>query len=653
MKAKNLALLAGFCLLAPGEAKPALDYVALTNIQVTSGFWQARLETNRLATIPHVLRMCEEAGLIDNFARAGGLIDGPMAGTPNSDEFVYKAVEAAAWSLMRKPDPALEARLDGIIAKIAAAQEEDGYLLTPRTIALRRGLDPKARPRWSNLGDDLELYCAGHLYEAAATHFQATGKRNLLEVALKNAELVHRLFGPGKRIEVCGHEEIELALVRLFQVTGDQRWWKLAKFFVDTRGTAAGGRKPRGPFSQDHAPLFEQTEAVGQAPRATYFYSAAADIGILTGDPRYRSALERLWDNVVGRKMYITGGIGSRHANEGFGEDFELPNLKGFTESCAAVSFPMWNARMFRLTGQTRYLDVLERTLYNNFLAGLSLDGIRFFYACPPESDGQFKFNIGWVPAGFSNQFTTPSCERKEWFACACCPPTLARWMEQIPGFAYATSENQIFVNLFLNSTAAIKLGDTKVILKQETDYPWNGRVQITVNPSARARFSLLVRIPGWARGEPVPSRLYRFLTLTDESFSVKINGRPVTGAFSEGFVRMDREWQAGDLVELDLPMPVQQVVAAPQVKENHGKVALQCGPIVFGAEGIDHGGTVLDLSLPESASFKKAYQASLLGGVMTLHGAARRGHQTVPFKAIPHYAWGNRGAGEMAIWMK
>lgn len=374
--------------MLPQGAAPAsgadgsVRFVPAHQVSAADPFWKPRLERNRAVTIPHNLRMCREMGVVANFERVAGLRDGDYHGLPNWDEFLYKAIEAASYGLRQRSDAALEKELGDLIAVLARAQDADGYLRTVIQMS-ERGRGPANLTRWGNLGDNLELYCAGHLFEAGVAHFQATGKRPLLDVALKNAELISRLFGPGRRADVCGHQEIEPALIRLYEATGDERWWRLAKFFVDTRGTEAGGRRKRGEFSQDHAPLFEQTEAVGQAPRATYFYSGAADVGRITGDARYHTALRRLWGNVVTRKLYLNGGIGSRHENEGFGPDYDLPGRTAYTEVCAAVSFPMWATRMFRVEPDVSYFDVIERTLYNNLAAGVSLSGDRYFYACP------------------------------------------------------------------------------------------------------------------------------------------------------------------------------------------------------------------------------------------------------------------------------
>jgi DUF1680 family protein len=645
------------CALAHAvSAVSTVTYVPATKLRVTDGFWRPLLDRNRAVTIPHNLRMCREAGIVANFERVAGLRDGDYYGLPNWDEFLYKAIEAACYGLQQRPDPALEKELDDLIAVLARAQDNEGYLRTVIQLS-ERGRGPANLKRWSNLSDNLELYCAGHLIEAGVAHFQATGKRSLLEVALKNAELIDRLFGPSKRVDVCGHQEIELALVRLYEATGDERWLKLAKFFVDTRGTEAGGRHKRGEFSQDHAPLFEQTEAVGQAPRATYFWSGAADVGRLTGDGRYYTALRRLWKDVVTRKLYLHGGIGSRQDNEGFGPAYELPNLTAYAEVCAAVSFVMWSTRMFRLEPDARYFDVIERTLYNNLAAGVSLSGDRYFYACPLESDGKYRFNLGWLPAdGKHLPHSEPSATRKEWFPCACCPPNLARFLPLVPGFAYATRGNDLFVNLFIAGEAEIEVGGATWKLKQQGNYPWDGRVKLTLSTESRSSRleTLFVRIPGWARDEPVPGDLYRFADRAAGPPTIAVNGQPVEllNVLTNGFARLTCDWRSGDVIELDLPMPVRRVIAHPEVKDCAGKVALQRGPIVYCFEGADHDGRVLDLAMSADAIFTPRRRDDLLGGTTVLDGHLLRAGERIRATAIPYYLWSNRGAGEMTVWL-
>ena len=538
--ASLFALPAGELLSAEGSGY-RLTSVPLSDVRIKDDFWHPRVETNRTVSIPHVFRMCEQTGIIDNFAKAAGLIEGDFQGMRFSDAQVYKTIEGASFSLSLHADPKLDRYLDKVIAKVAAAQESSGYLHTKYVINLTRKDKPVGRERLSRPGTDLELYVFGHLYEAAAAHYRATGKRTLLDVATRNADMVDRMYGPDKKRDVPGHEEIEVGLVKLYQVTGDKKYLKLARFFIDERGHARG-RKLLGSFSQDHKPVIEQSEAVGQAPRAMYLYSAVVDVAALTGDPDYVKAMGRLWNNVVSKKMYLTGGIGSRHENEGFGENYELPNKTAYTETCAAISFSMWNHRLFLLHGDAKYIDVLERTLYNNFLAGVSLGGDRFFYVNPLECDGKFKFNKGHQGVG--------SLERTAWFRCPCCPPNVVRFVPSVAKYVYATRDDEIHVNLFIGSTSTIHLKNNAVIITQETRYPWDGRVRITIQPKRSKRFSVNVRIPGWARGTPVPSDLYRYLNPSDEQPSLKVNGGSITMNIERGFARIVRDWEKDDVME-------------------------------------------------------------------------------------------------------
>jgi uncharacterized protein len=637
-----------------GPSGYLLKTVPLTEIKVHDGFWDPWLERNRAVTLPHLFRLCEETGVIENFAKAAGLVPGRFSGLHNSDEVLYKTIEAASYLLATSPDPMLDQKVDELIELIAAAQEEDGYLLTHRTIALARGIDPDAKARWSDLGNDLELYLCGHLYEAAVAHFRATGKRSLLEVATRNADLVSQLFGPQARHDVCGHPNVEQALVKLYEATGEVKYLEVARFFVDQRGQSSG-RALRGEFSQDHLPIRQQTEAVGQAPRAAYFYSGVADVAALTGDTSYLGALSRIWDNLVFRKLYITGGVGSKHENEGFGPDHDLPNLTAYTEPCAAVALVMWNDRMFRLTGDAKYLDVIEKTLYNNFLAGVSLEGDHFFYACPTESDGSYKFNRGWLPPHAVSPYGEASATRKPWFACACCPPNIARFMPQIPGMAYSVGDGELYVNLFLGSEAEVEVAGSRVRIRQETEYPWEGRVKIRVEPIRPAEFAVKLRIPGWAKGEPVPGDLYRFLDDNDDQPFLAVNGKETPISSERGYVTVRRTWYPGDALLLHLPMPIRRVVSHESVEANRRKVALQRGPIVFCAEGGDNNDTLRDVWLPDQQELRFQFRGELLGGVgvvCPVPSAMQIPRGRVLLLAIPYYAWSNRGEGEMAVWL-
>ncbi len=619
-----------------------MDYpitpVAFTGVTFDDRFWLPRLTTNREVTIPYDFRKCEETVRIDNFAKAAGLMAGPHEGIFFNDSDVFKVVEGAAYSLSLHPDSELDAYLDDLIAKIAGAQEDDGYLYTARTI------DPEAMDseregltRWSNLRVNHELYNVGHLYEAAVAHHQATGKRTLLEVAIRNVELIDSVFGPGKIRDVPGHEEIEIGLAKLYRATGERRYLELAKFFLDQRGQPdrdnLQSNYDNPGYTQDHLPVTEQREAVGHAVRAGYLYSGMADIAALTGDRAYIDALDALWTNVVAKRMYLTGGIGARHHGEAFGDDYELPNAKAYAETCAAIANALWNHRMFLLHGDAKYLDVLERTLYNGFLSGISLQGNTFFYANPLSSDGEWPFNV------------RTGAVRSPWFQTSCCPTNVVRLLPSLPGYAYAHRDGDLYVNLYVAGTATVATAAGGVTLTQDTDYPWSGAVKLTVDPPAESAFTLRLRIPGWARGEPVPSDLYRHLDASGAAPSLRANGAPADLELDRGFAVVRRHWRPGDVVELDLPMPVRRVVSHERVAGNLGRVAVERGPLVYCAEGVDNGGKALELTLPAAAALTAEHDAGLLGGVTKIRGGG--------ITLIPYYAWSHRGAGEMNVWLQ
>jgi DUF1680 family protein len=617
--------------------------VSFKSVRITDSFWGPRIETNRTVTIPYALKLCQETGRIANFEIAGGLKEGSFCSKyPFDDSDVYKIIEGASYSLTVHPDSGLEKQVDDIIATIAAAQEPDGYLYTARTIDPQHPpVDWVGKERWSNLYMSHELYNAGHLYEAAVAYYQATGKKNLLDVALKNADLVANIFGPGKRHGAPGHQEVEIGLVRLYRLTGRKKYLALAKFFLDERGNAKD-RKLYGEYSQDHKPVTEQSEAVGHAVRATYMYSGMADVAALTGDTAYIEAIDRIWENVVFKKMYVTGGIGAAGGIEGFGGDYELPNAQAYCETCASIGNALWNERMFLLHGESKYIDVLERVLYNGFLSGISLGGDKFFYPNPLESFGQYH--------------------RSAWFNCACCPSNITRFIPSIPGYIYAQGNDSLYVNLFVASEAHLELRGHKVSLQQETQYPWDGNVKITVNPEKTAKFAVNVRIPGWAIGQPVPSDLYRYLGKSGEAVVIRVNGADIPLDISQGYVRVQRTWKPGDTIEASFPMAVHRILANPAVKDDSGKVALERGPIVYCAEWPDNGGHVSNLVLENSVPLNAERRDNLLDGVTVIKGAALALYEdnssgpalakTEEFIAIPYYAWAHRGEGEMTVWL-
>jgi len=626
--------------------KPITDYpvkpVPFTDVHIIDQFWFPRMETNHKITIPFAFKKSEETGRINNFAVAGGLMEGTFSGIyPFDDTDVYKIIEGASYSLSLYPDQELEKYLDDLIAKIAAAQEEDGYLYTARTINPEPPIRWVETERWANLRMSHELYNAGHLYEAAVAHFQATSKRTLLEVAIKNAELVDSVFGPGKRQGTPGHQVIEMGLAKLYRVTGREKYLKLAKFFLDERGYPHG-RELYGKYAQDHKPVVEQSEAVGHAVRASYMYSGMADVAALTGASDYVKAIDRIWENVVTKKLYLTGGIGARHNGEAFGDDYELPNSTAYNETCAAIGNAMWNHRLFLLHGDAKYIDVLERVLYNGLISGVSLRGDRFFYPNPLESHGQYK--------------------RSPWFGCACCPGNITRFIPSFPGYVYAQRNGILYVNLFVGGTAKVMVENNSVGIKQETGYPWDGDVKIFMDPESTEEFAIYVRIPGWAQNRPVPSDLYRYLNRSEKEVTLKVNGEQIALDMESGYAQIRRRWRKGDVVELDLPMPVMRVICNENVKDNRGKVALERGPLVYCAEWVDNAGGVFNLFLPDNMELYSEYQEEMLGGVVVIKGKAIELQKSYDGKstrkinreliAIPYYAWAHRGEGEMAVWL-
>jgi DUF1680 family protein len=627
--------------------------VPFTSVHLNDVFWAPRIEVNRQVTIPFAFQQCELSGRVDNFIRAAAALRGEALtnrkppGYPFDDTDLYKVIEGASYALSVHPDPKLDAYVDGMIAKIAAAQEKDGYLYTTRAIDAEHPHPWAGTERWQlEKVDSHELYDLGHLYEAAVAHYQATGKRTLLDVALRTADLLTQTFGPGKKAIWPGHQITEMGLAKLYRVTGKEEYLALAKFMLDVRGP--DGDKGAGrEYNQSHVKVVDQTEAVGHAVRATYMYSGMADVAALTGDASYVNAVDRIWDNVVSKKLYITGGIGATGRGEAFGGNYELPNMTAYNETCAAVGNDFWNYRLFLLHADAKYIDVMERTLYNGLISGVSIDGKSFFYPNPLESIGQH--------------------ERAPWFGVACCPGNITRFLASVPGYVYAHRGQTIYVNLFAAGTGEIDLdGGRKVTLTQETRYPWDGAVKMTVNPSPRGgAFAINVRIPGWARNEPVPSDLYRFAdkASAEQPVTLKVNGKPIAPlTMDKGYVALNRTWHAGDVIELTLPMPVRRVVTNDQVAADRGRVALERGPLVYAAEWPDNANShVRNLVLADDAPLTTEFKPELLNGVQIIKGKAvglsrdaqeRVTRKDQEFVAIPYYAWANRGRGEMIVWL-
>lgn len=610
----------------------------LTGVRLSDGFWEPRRRTNREETLPAQYRHLEETGRLDNFRKASGKMKGRFEGIYFNDSDVYKWLEAAAWSLATDPDPTLTKMVDAAITEVEDAQEPDGYLDTYFTLE-------RPHERWTDF-DLHEMYCAGHLFQAAVAHFHATGSTHLLDVAVRFADHICDTFGPeaeGKKVAVCGHEEIEMALVELFRVTGDRRYLLQAGFFVDARGHGLLGR-PYGrhdpSYSQDHRPVREQEDVVGHAVRALYLYSGVADVYAETGEAALLGALRGLWANMTTRRMYVSGGLGSRYEGEAFGEDFELPNGRAYAETCAAIASVMWNWRMLMLEGDARYADLIEHTLYNAVLPGVSLDGGHYFYENPLENDGTHR--------------------RQPWFGCACCPPNVARLLASIPGYFYGVSEDAVWVHHYAEGSAEVGLdGDLTVRIIQHTNYPWDGDVEIQVE--GEGEFALMIRVPSWC----------------EEDASIEVNGDAFAGRISPGsYVEVRRPWQPGDTVRLRLPMPVRRVEAHPHVAEDAGRVALMRGPILYCVEGADNPGLdPRDLVLPDKAVFSEKYRSDLLGGVVALSGeaglsppdeeweghlyrTARPGRRAAPsgtaaLTAVPYHAWANREPGFVRVWLR
>ncbi len=635
----------------------AADYpvnpVPFTDVKLTSGLLQNRQEINNRVTLPFALGQCETSKRITNFDLAAETMKRRAAGEttfqnkpptvyPFDDSDVYKVLEGASFCLAVEPNAELSAKADNFIQRIAAAQEPDGYLYTFRTMHPDSPAhDWVDQQRW--LKDPIlshELYNLGHLYEAGFAHTQATGSKSLLDICLKSAELLQRDFGDGEPKIAPGHEVIEMGLAKLYRQTGDKRWIDLARFFLDNRGH--GGSD----YSQDHKPVVDQTEAVGHAVRANYLYSGMADIAALTGDKRYEAAISKIWENVVGKKLHLTGGCGARASGEAYGNDYELPN-RCYNETCAAIAFMFWNHRMFLLSGDSKYMDVFERTLYNGFLSGVSISGDRFFYPNPLEYDGSEKNNHGF--AG-----------RAPWFGCACCPPNVLRTLASLGGYEYAVKNDTLYANLYTQSSAKVTVAGQTVQITQETVYPWEGRVNFTIAPAKSADFTLALRLPGWVQGKPLPSDLYSYENPAPAAWTVSVNGKKVSATPEKGYLLLKRTWSAGDKVSLDLPMPVRRVAGNEKIKATRNLSAIERGPVVYCIEGVDNDNAVFNTFLPASAKFTPQFRPDLMNGitVIDISGAGRAERDAsentaakpARLTAIPYAFWNNRGLSPMAV---
>lgn len=633
LKQTLLPILSIACLTGCNDRTPAPDYtytpVPFTDARFVDSFWAPRIATVSEHTIPFAFRKCEETGRISNFAVAAGLADGDFQGLQFNDSDVFKIMEGASCRLAVSYDEQLDRYMDSLIRLVALAQEPDGYLYTPRTIGRTIPRDA-GKERWSNIRYSHELYNAGHLYEAAVAHYYATGKRSLLDVAVKNADLLYATFYEPNRKIVPGHEEIELALVKLYRATQDPRYLALARFFLDARGS--GGKQ--GVYSQDHLPVTEQREAVGHAVRGLYLYMGMADVAALEQDAQYIAAIDSLWNNIVSRKLYITGGVGGLIDGEAFGDNYYLPNDKAYCETCAAIANCMWNQRMFQLHGDAKYIDVLERSLYNNVLSGISLDGMEFFY--PNVLEVREEMFGEW------------SARRSPWFDCSCCPSNLSRFIPSLSGYIYATGKNRVYVNLFGSSEATLSLGkDRRVAISQQSDYPWSGEVAITVDENAAGRFDLLIRIPGWTQERPVASDLYRYVSPETARTVIRINGKEVDYRQEKGYAVLSRRWKEGDRISVSFPMEVRKVTVNERVTFDRGKFAVERGPIVYCAEGVDHPGrSVIGMEASTSDVFCAERSEQFDRPVILLNEERK-------ITLIPYYARAHRGISEMSVFLK
>ncbi|MCE4566620.1 glycoside hydrolase family 127 protein [Maribellus sp. CM-23] len=613
--------------------------VPFNEVHIKDKFWLPKIETNRTASIPAAFKKCEETGRLDNFLIAGKKMDGPVKGEmPFDDTDVYKTIEGAAYSMTTFPDSKLDAYVDSLIQIISIGQEEDGYLTTYKTIDTTKAPAGWCPPggRWEHLECSHELYNSGHMFEAAAAHFMATGKTNFLDIALKNADLLVSVFLQEGNTQVPGHQIVETGLIKLYLITQKEEYLKLAKHFLDRRGDNTH-RELGGPYNQDHKPVVEQEEAVGHAVRALYMYAGMTDIAALYSDTAYQQAVDKLWVNVVSKKTYITGGLGARHNGEAFGDNYELPNLTGYNETCAAIANVFWNHRMFLLHGDAKYIDVLERSLYNNVLSGVSTDGTAFFYPNPLQCDMSYHFNRG------------ATLTRQPWFDCSCCPTNLARLMPAVAGYIYAHKGNDLYVNLYVQSSANVKLDNVSTEITQTTDYPWEGNVKLDVSPEKEAEFSVKLRIPGWAENRPLPGDLYAYENQSESHPVVKINGETASFSKEKGFAELKRRWKKGDQIELILPMEVRKVKANEKVADDLGKVALERGPVVYCVEEIDNP-EIEHLVISGNTNFSTRFDSELLNGAEVIEASGDTNDK--PFTAIPYFVWNNRGANKMKVWL-
>src|SRR6476660_1299133 len=652
----SFSLLSSVVLCAQSKDYP-IHAVPFTQVALTDNFWLPRIKINADVTIPASFQRCESTGRVKNFVMAAEHTGKFCTIYPFDDTDIYKTIEGASYSLSLFPNAALKVYIDSLITIIGKAQEPDGYLYTARTINPNDVGLWVGKQRWEKERElSHELYNAGHLYEAAAAHYLATGEKNLLNIALKNADLVCSVFGPApdQKKVATGHEVVEMGLVKLYRITGNTKYLNTAKFFIEQRGHYNGydstskDEWKNGKYWQDDKPVVEQGEAEGHAVRAGYLYSAMADVAALTGDEQLLNAIDKIWENEVSKKIYVQGSVGAVGDGERFGENHELPNATAYNETCAAIANVFFNERMFLLHGDSKYIDVLEKSLYNGLISGVGMDGKSFFYTNAMQ---------------IKNSFQHPDMEatRSGWFPCSCCPTNVVRLIPSVPGYVYAQKDNVVYVNIFINGHTTLTIDNKQVQIVQQNNYPWDGDLKFNITPKAATTFNLLVRIPGWARNEANPSDLYQFANASDKKVEIKINGQPAEYTMQNGYAVLNKNWKKGDVVEVNLPMEVRRVVANENVKDDIGKVALQRGPVIYCAEWVDNNGKAANIIIPNNAMFTTEFKSDLLNGVEVIksnvpavvvsNDGSHISTVNQSFTAIPYYAWAHRGKGEMMIW--
>ena len=619
-----------------------LQEVPYFNVKITGGLWKMKIDSCIKNTVWDNLLKISSSGKMDNFSIAAGIKKGDFSSNEASDSDVYKTLQGACYALKIHPDPVLEHYVDSLIYIIGKVQEPDGYLYTIRYF---KPLGNKCiGGRWANLSHSHELYDLGHMIEAAVAHYEATGKRNFLDMAIKTADMISYTFGPERLRLIPGHQEIELALAKLYKVTGKKEYIDVAKFFLDERGHYNNGRtqyifRNNLTYYLDHKPVLEQEEATGHAVRAVYMYAGMVDVGAMTGNPQYVEASNRLWENATGKKIYLTGGVGaSATKGEAFDEAYMLPNLKAYVETCGAVGNILWNFRLGKFYKDAKYFDVLERTLYNAYLPSTSVHGTGYFYTNPLSDRGL--------------------TDRSDWFDPPCCPTNICRTTTSVGGYLYLTDEENLYINLFMRSESLISFGGRSVTIIQETDYPWDGKIKFKLGIEKPSMFSIKIRIPGWARDEAIPLGLYKYTDKFNKVFSIKVNGKEQKVILDKGYAVIQRNWQANDEIYLDLPMEIRRVVSDEKVKDDLGRVALERGPIVYCAEWVDNNGKTSNIILPDESKLSSEYVMDLIGGITIIEGKAKiidnaGAVKSADFKAIPYFAWLNRGKGEMDIWLQ